>query len=370
MIVCLVGTRAQLIKMAPVLLALERDGTPYRLVLSGQHAVTMPELLAEFGVRTEPRTLYEGPEITGLVQMALWLPRVLWRALRTRRACLGLDGPGPHALVVHGDTFSTLLGALVGRATGSAVVHVESGLTSGKLFDPFPEELTRRVVFRLADLAFCPGAWAAGNLAGRRLEVVDTGENTLLDAVRAALARFDALDVDVPAGDFAVVSLHRFENVFSAERFRFIVTELEAMAARVPLVFVMHPATRRQAEKHGLLGRLESHAAIDCRPRMTYVRFLKLVAHACFVVTDGGSNQEELSYLGVPALLMRRATERQEGLDANVVLSGHDPAVIGAFVERALAAPRAGLPALEGPSPSAQIARMLRERYAGVVAGG
>lgn len=363
MIVCLVGTRAQLIKMAPVMLALERDGTPYRLVLTGQHAVTMRELLAEFGVRAAPAALYEGPEITGMAQMGVWFVRVLWRGLASRRHVLGLERGAKNAVVVHGDTFSTLLGALIGRLTRNAVVHVESGLTSGRLLDPFPEELTRRLVFRLATLAFCPGAWAAGNLARFRAEALDTGENTLVDAVRAALARFDALDVDLPPRDYAVVSLHRFENVFNAARFAFIVGQLETMAARLPLVFVMHPATRRQAEKHGLIARLEGHAGIDCRPRMTYVRFLKLVAHARFVVTDGGSNQEEMSYLGVPALLMRAATERREGLEANVVLSGHDPAVIAAFLERTLAAPRPPLAEVSGPSPSAMIASELAARY-------
>ncbi|MGR8921451.1 MAG: UDP-N-acetylglucosamine 2-epimerase, partial [Gammaproteobacteria bacterium] len=116
-IVCVIGTRAQLIKMAPVMLALEAAGTPFRLVLTGQHAATMDELLAEFGVATPPRRLYDGAEVSGIGRMATWLPRVLWRALTSRRALFATTAKR-RCVLVHGDTFSTLLGALIGRLRG------------------------------------------------------------------------------------------------------------------------------------------------------------------------------------------------------------------------------------------------------------
>lgn len=365
MIVVLIGTRAQLIKMAPVLLALERTQAPYRLVLSGQHRVTMADLLREFGVVTVPAMLYEGDEISGIKQMVGWLLRLFYRALVSRRALFTRPSGERACLVVHGDTVSTLLGAVIGHCRGYDVVHVEAGLTSGRWSEPFPEELTRRLVFRLADVAYCPGAWAAGNMRRFRARIVDTGANTIIDAVQAALARFDTIAVEIPTGAYAVVSLHRFENIFDAARFGFIVTTLERMAARIPLAFVLHPATHKQAAKHGLLVRLEQHAGITLYPRMTYVPFLKLLNSARFVVSDGGSNQEELAWLGVPTLLMRAATERQEGLGGCVVLAHYDSAVIERFVDRVLTQPPILVARVApSPSPAQMIAQSLVRDYA------
>ncbi|MCC6708977.1 MAG: UDP-N-acetylglucosamine 2-epimerase [Gammaproteobacteria bacterium] len=363
MINVLVGTRAQLIKMAPVLLALERSGVVYRLVMSGQHQVTMAELLQEFGVTTRPLHLYQGREITGVAQMGRWFLHMLWRGWRQReRLFVRADG-GRNAMVVHGDTVSTLLGALLGRLLGMEVVHIESGLTSGRWREPFPEELTRRLVFRLAHVAFCPDAWAANNMRAFKARVIDTGANTIIDAVQEAMGRFADTQVEMPAAPYAVVSLHRFENIFEAQRFAFIIVMLERMALRIPLVFVLHPATRKQAEKFGLLARLEDNSNIHLEPRMTYIPFLKLLCGARFVVSDGGSNQEELAWLGIPTLLMRGATERQDGLGASVVVSNYNAEVIAGFVDEVLARKDERKERAAVQSPSAMIAKMLAENY-------
>ena len=363
MINVLIGTRAQLIKMAPVLLGLERQGTPVRLIMSGQHHATMAELLREFGVATTPMFLYEGREITGVVQMGTWFARMLWRGARRRHVLFVRAGGRRDCMVVHGDTLSTLLGALLGRLLGMAVVHVESGLTTGRWREPFPEELTRRLVFRLADLAFCPDAWSAANMGRFRAEVVDTGANTIIDAVQEALRHFDEVRVDAPPAPYAVVSLHRFENIFAITRFSFIVSMLERIAARVPLVFVLHPATQKQAEKFGLLQRLRDHPSIVLAPRMTYVPFLKLLVGAQFVVSDGGSNQEELAWLGIPTLLMRAATERQDGLDGTVVISNYDEAVIEGFVALRLGACTVRPAFQTAVQPAKMIADLLAAKY-------
>lgn len=363
MINLLIGTRAQLIKMAPVLLALERQGTRVRLIMSGQHHTTMTELLHEFGVATVPVYLYQGPEITGVVQMGTWFARMVWRGLCQRHSLFLRHSGPPDCMVVHGDTVSTLLGALLGRLLGMAVVHVESGLSSGRWREPFPEELTRRLVFRLADLAVCPDARSAANMRRFGVEVVDTGANTIIDAVQEAMRHFDQAQVDTPAPPYAVVSLHRFENIFEITRFTFIVTMLERIAVRVPLIFVLHPATKKQAEKFGLLQRLVDNPRIGLAPRMTYIPFLKLLVGAHFVVSDGGSNQEELAWLGIPTLLMRGATERQDGLDGTVVISNYDEAVIGRFVEQALGHYSARPRPQAAVEPAKMIAKLLAAKY-------
>ncbi len=357
-VVCVIGTRAQLIKMAPVMQLMERRGLGYRLVLTGQHRATMRELLEEFGIRTPATLLYDGAEVSGIGRMLLWLPPMLWRLVRLLRR-YAADRPQRLEVLVHGDTFSTLLGALAGRIAGGRVLHVESGLRSFNIWHPFPEELTRLAVFRLAQVAFCPGAWAAQNLAGRRgIRIVDTGENTLLDSVRFAVSENDGGD---GAGEqaYCVASIHRFENIFNLERFRAIVGMLERIAEHTPVVFVLHPATQRRLESSGLYPALAANPGFRLVPRMTYVPFMGLVAGARFVVTDGGSNQEELSYLGIPALLMRQATERPEGLGRNVVLSNYDPAVVETFLAALPEGRRLGVPLGGSSAPSAVIVDFL-----------
>ncbi len=309
--------------MAPVMRELEARHHPYHLIMTGQHSVTMKELLQEFGIRTPPHFLYEGPEVSGLGAMAWWLPMILGRLRRVGKTLFRSSPRGRHLVLVHGDTFSTLIGALAAKSCGGWVAHVESGLRSFNLFNPFPEELTRLACFRLADIAYCPGSWAAENIKGYDLEVVDTGENTLRDALRHALTEPPDMPAELPE-DYCVASIHRFENIFNGKRLELIVDMLKRAARDFPVVFVMHPATRRQLERKRLLEALEKDPNFRILPRMTYIPFVNLIAGARFVVTDGGSNQEELSYLGIPTLLMREATERREGLEEGAVLCKYD----------------------------------------------
>lgn len=348
MIYVLLGTRAQLVKMAPVMRVLEERGARVRLLLTGQHRETIDDLIADFRLRTTPELVYRGPEASGVMAMARWAGGCLWQLLRHRRRWFdGLDRVRD-VIVVHGDTFSTLLGALLGRLLRVRVAHVESGLRSFNWRNPFPEELTRLAVFRLSDIAFCPGPWAASNLARyRHLDVVDTQHNTLLDAVRYAIAGTPR--ATMPA--YAVVSVHRFENLRSRRRLDAIVRIVTEVARRMRVVMVLHPVTERVLRRRGLHEAL-ARAGVEMTPRMAYTRFLALLAGATVVLTDGGSNQEELSYLGVPTLLLREATERREGLGENVVLAGYDVPKVLSLVAQPTTPPCATLP--EG-SPSAMI---------------
>jgi UDP-N-acetylglucosamine 2-epimerase (non-hydrolysing) len=332
MIVCMIGTRAQLIKMAPVMRELERNAHPYRLILTGQHKVTMPELLDEFRIQTKPIHIYDGPEITGIVQMGFWFMKCIYRIIAHQGSLLPKSERSPNYILVHGDTFSTLLGAIAGKLVGFKVAHVESGLRSFNWFHPFPEELTRLAVFRLADIAFCPNQWAASNLKGYRLEVVDCDGNTLLDSVNYAIVQPPHPLANVSRETYGVVSLHRFENIFNRKRLDAILTLLEQAAGYHPLVFVMHPATRKKLVEFGLLSRIEQNNAFIVKARMGYIPFLQMLTRAEFVITDGGSNQEELSYLNVPTLLMRKATERIEGLGKNVVISNYNDKIVNEFL--------------------------------------
>jgi len=324
--VFVIGTRAQLIKIAPVAAACERLGRPGTLLMTGQHKETMQDLVEEFGLASPQVHALESRERATVGSLLGWLPRAYFGIARELRALA--DRLGPLDVVVHGDTASTVLGALAGRRCGQRVVHVESGLTSGRLWDPFPEEISRRIVFRLADVALCPGPEQAAYMRRYQLLALDTGGNTILDAVRLAAPK------PAPPGSprYVVASLHRFQNLYSAPRLRELIAMLEQVATHLPVHFVLHPATRKKLAGSGELTRLESVPGIKLLPRLGYREFLTLAANAACVLTDGGSNQEELSALGVPTLVMRERTERSDGLGANAMMEADVPGGVAAFL--------------------------------------
>ena len=331
--VFIVGTRAQLIKVAPAIVCCERAGQQVVLLLTGQHQETMQDLIAEFGIQARPEMAVGMSERATVVALLRWLPSAyvgIFRRLRQARAL--------HARVnaiVHGDTLSTLLGALAANRAGARVVHLESGLSSGRLLDPFPEEATRRAVFRLADLALCPSADTAGYMRARyACEVVDTGGNTIEDAVSMVASSWGP-EGDASAGSrrpYLVASLHRFQNIFDARRLRSLVDLLGQLGARFDVHFVLHPATRKRLQAQGLLEPLERTPGILLSPRLGYGEFLRLAAGAACVLTDGGSNQEELAVLGVPTIVMRQRTERTDGLGRNAVMEGEVSGGVAAYL--------------------------------------
>lgn len=322
--VIVIGTRAQLVKMAPVLREFEKRFMNFRLLFTGQHLVTMQELLDDFGVRTKPTWLGRQREVDSIGKMLLWLPYALWRIIVSRRKLLRSPGINQSIVIVHGDTISTLLGALAGWLNRCRVAHIESGLRSFSIADPFPEELIRLLVFRLIDVAFCPGSWATNNMAHYRVTTVNTGANTLLDAVRYALAASPAGARRTSNGKYCLVSIHRHENLASSKRMAWILNTVRDIARFHDVLFVLHPSTRTRLEKDARLDAMENEPRIWLLDRMGYLEFMQLIGDARFVLTDGGSNQEELFYLGIPTLIARERSERPEGLGLNAELISPD----------------------------------------------
>lgn len=328
----LVGTKAQFIKTAPLLREFDRRQLAYRLIYTGQHSETFSALEEAFGTRTADDHMVPGTEADSAPGLVGWAMKFTLAALRRIRS--GAWRGAPWGLV-HGDTASTLLSALALRAAGVRVAHVEAGLRSPRLLSPFPEEIVRRGVSRLADLHLAPDAAAVANLLGARGRVVDTGGNTLLDALRLALERLRPEDGQGGQGGYAVVSLHRTENLGSAAVFRVLMADVEATSRQLPVRFVLHPVTRRKLQRTGWMDRLSAQPGITLLERTDYVSFVSLMLGARLLMTDGGSNQEEAAMLGLPTILMRTATERPDGLEGGgVVLSGLDSGVVAEFVAR------------------------------------
>lgn len=362
-LVVFLGTKAQYVKTAPLLRLLDARGVPYRLVDSGQHAALSVALRTELGVRTPDVALGGTVDVTEVGQAALWSARVaarLGRREALRREVFGLAPGETGVCVVHGDTPSTLLSALLARRAGLAVAHLEAGLRSHDLLHPFPEELVRLAVMRLADLLVAPDATAVANLAamrGVRGRVLAAPGNSTTEALARARAVAGAV---VPGSGPAVLTMHRVENLRSADRTEGFVALAERVAAAGPARVVVHGPTAAVLADRGLDARLAA-AGVHTVPLQPHGVFTAMLAAAPLVVTDGGSVQEECALLGVPTLLWRRRTERGDGLGENVVLSGFDPATVDRFLSDPAACRRP--PGDMGATPSELVVETLQETW-------
>jgi UDP-N-acetylglucosamine 2-epimerase (non-hydrolysing) len=316
------GTTGELIKLAPILLKLDVQQSPYVLATTGQQVEQIPSFLDQFGLR-EPDLWFArgagGRDLRTNRDIPGWLSRVSREFARRRgvlRRKLG-SGAGSPLVLVHGDTMTTVLGASMGRALRIPVAHVESGLRSYDIRHPFPEELNRRSASRLARIHYAPGAWAASNVRG---DVVDTGSNTIRDSLE--LVSDGAPEaVTLPMEPFGIVSLHRYELLNSRRALTEVLDTLAAQARRTPLLFVDHSVTSAALDRFGL-GDAFDGVRFRRVPRLPFFDFVRAERRAEFLVTDSGGSQEECYYLDIPCLVHRLRTERREGLGENVVLSG------------------------------------------------
>jgi len=234
---------------------------------------------------------------------------------------------------------------------------LESGLRSHSWRHPFPEELIRVAVMRLSHVLFAPDGDAVANLEalvaeGRvRGRVVATSANTGVEALRSALG---PVGPGVAGSGPVVATMHRVENLHDDARFEGFLALLGRLAR--PAVFVVHPPTEAVLSDRGGRAVVED-MGVATSGLVPYGEFTAMLAAAPYVVTDGGSIQEECARLGVPTLLWRDRTERPDGIGANVVLARYDDDVVGAFLAdpQALRRPVA----LGDERPSAEVVDVL-----------
>jgi UDP-N-acetylglucosamine 2-epimerase len=330
-VVAFIGTKAQYIKTAPVLHGLEEAGIDYRLVDSGQHGRLAGPLRDELGLRAPDVRLGRVTDVDSVPQAAAWVARLAASLGSRRRLRAEVFGPSATVCLVHGDTPSTLIATLMARRAGLRVVHLEAGLRSGSLLHPIPEELIRIYVMRRADLLFAPNEVAVRNLAALGVggQVVLVPGNTSVDAVGRALAGARP----EPGTGPVVITMHRVENLPRPAARKGFVSLVERVARMGSTRIVLHGPTGPALARSGLDVRLRA-AGVTMGPLIPHAEFVEALAAAPFVITDGGSIQEECALLGVPTLLWRARTERPDGLDANVVLSRYDRATVDDFLAR------------------------------------
>jgi len=336
MIHVFVGTKAQFIKMAPIMQELDRRGIVHNFIDAGQHAKLTGDLTQQFGLR-QPNVFLRAKRtnIETVLEAIGWIIRILGRLVLGRKeTCRQVFQNMNGICLIHGDTLTTLISLLYAKRCGLKVAHIEAGLRSYHLFEPFPEEIIRLIVMRHSDLLFAPSVWAFENLCkmGYKGKATNVGGNTGLDAVRYAVKC--ANGQNRPRERYVIVTTHRVETIYSRSRLTMIVALLERIAREHKVLFVLHEPTRRQLLRFNLYGVLQQNEAIEMLPLQPYLTFVDLMAGAEFVVTDGGSIQEETYFLNVPCLIMRSNTERVEGLGENAFLAEFDPEQIERFFQR------------------------------------
>lgn len=330
-----IGTKAILLKMSPVIRELARAGQDFAIVDTGQHADLAFELAKHLDIPAKRLSLAtRSKPVARIGEGLVWLAG-LCRLLFRSRSWLQkqLFQAEDAVALVHGDTASTLLACLLARRAGYPVIHIESGLRSFNYLNPFPEELIRVWVMRCATTLIPPSKQALANIQAMGLaeKAVYIEGNTGIDAARQSLEQASSLVI--PFERYAVVTLHRMENIYSARRFEQAMAIIQAALSVSNLVFVTHKVT-----EHKLLGsqyrQLLEDGRIHCIHLVDHSSFLHLINNAEFLMTDGGSIQEEASYLGIPCLVLREFTERQDGLGDNVVLSKLDISIAKDFFEK------------------------------------
>ena len=220
----------------------------------------------------------------------------------------------PHAVVVVGDVNSTIACALVACKMGVTVVHVEAGLRS---FDrSMPEEINRLLTDAVSDLLFVTEPSGLNNLRAEGVaeEKIHFVGNVMIDSLLFNLpkaAKSDVLErLGVASSQYALLTLHRPANVDDGAVFGGILDALEVIVEDLPIVFPVHPRTRDNLDRLGLMGRGKSLAGLKLTDPLGYLDFLKLTSNAAVVLTDSGGLQEEATILQVPCLTLRGGTER------------------------------------------------------------
>ncbi len=315
-ILIIFGTRPEAIKLFPVIQALAvQSGLAVRTCVTAQHRGLLDQVLSIAGIV---------PDIDlDLMEPGQTLDRLTARLLTG----LGdvMDEERPNRVIVQGDTATAMVGALAAYYRKVPVSHVEAGLRSGDIYQPFPEEVNRRIVAPIADQHFAPTQTAADALLRENIapETVHVTGNTVIDALLATQARIAAdpalaAGLDPLAERFAgkrivLVTTHRRENFGGG--MENIARAIARIADRddLAVIFPVHPNPNVVSVMDRILGDRPNIARID---PLDYPHFIRALGMSHIVLTDSGGVQEEAPALGKPVLVMRETTERPEGVTA------------------------------------------------------
>lgn len=321
------GTRPEAIKMAPVYLALAKSETIEPLILlTGQHKTQLEQALKIFDVPVAGNldVMKDRQTLPGLAARILPQAAEAFRSLKA------------DYVLVHGDTLTTFVAAWAAFLERIPVGHVEAGLRSGRMSEPFPEEANRVLTDCLSDSYFAPTEGAKANLlkSGIAPERICVTGQTAVDAILFASRRGKLPDGIPLEGDVVTVTLHRRENWDVLPE---LARNLAGVAKRHGDVTFVFPVHLNPVVRDAVIPPLSECPNVILTDPVEYGTMAALLARSCVILTDSGGLQEEGASLGVPVAVVRNVTERPEGVEAGIVtLLGNDPVVSMSRFEKLL----------------------------------
>lgn len=337
-VACVLGTRPDAVKMAPVVQEFARHPEQVRQVVisTGQHREMLDQVLTVFQIKPH--------HDLGLMRDRQTLTDLTARALTALVPVL--EAEQPNLVIAQGDTTTTFVASLAAFYVKAKFGHVEAGLRTDNKWDPFPEEMNRRMTTRLADLHFAPTTLSQENLIkeGVPAETVRVTGNTVVDALRSVAGQSYTFDDPALAqaaarpGRMILVTAHRRENW--GEPMADVCRAILQILDRFPDTHVIFPMHRNPVVREVVEPLLGKHERIFLTEPQEYFPFVHLMKASYLVLTDSGGAQEEAPGLGKPVLILRKTTERPEGVHAgNARLVGTDTQVVVSEAARLLGEP-------------------------------
>lgn len=308
-VLCVVGTRPEVVKVAPVVMELRKhpDAFETTFMATGQHRHILDQMMSTFDLKPDIDLDIMTPNQT--------LASVTCRVLTAMQDYLTTHKPD--VVLAQGDTTTVMAASLACFYTHTAFGHIEAGLRTGDCWSPFPEEFNRRVAALVARHHFAPTEWSGMNLHREAvpLKAIYVTGNTVIDALQHVVRSTEAPPKPVPEGArYILMTCHRRE-IFG-EKIREVFSTLRDFAQQNPdtyLWYPVHPNPNVSKPAHELLGGLPN---VKLTEPLDYVSFLHAMKGAYLLVSDSGGVQEEAPGLGKPVLVLRDVTERPEGVHA------------------------------------------------------
>ena len=328
------GTRPEAIKMAPVVLELQKHADQIQTIVAvtAQHRQMLDQVLDLFQITPD----YD----LDIMSQGQTLYDITTKSLMGLKDVLAKEKPD--LVLVHGDTTTTFAGALASYYQQVPVGHVEACLRTGDIYSPFPEEMNRKLTGAIAAIHFAPTATAKANLLKENVNpshIYVTG-NTVIDALMTTVAGDydfgdDLKDVDFQNHRVILLTTHRRENL--GEPMRHIYKALRRIIEEIPDTEIVFPVHRNPLVRKVVEEELAGVDRIHLIDPMEYEPFANLMSLSSLVLTDSGGIQEEAPSLGKPVLVLRNTTERPEAVEAGTVrLIGTDKDVVYAETKRLL----------------------------------
>ena len=322
-IVISIGTKAEIIKCMPLMAELQKQKKGYWFIHTGQHS--LKDSYEKFEIKKPDFVLSKVPEKNNTKfwskinkSSILWTFMTIYKIRKIARKIK------PKYVIYHGDTMSSAATAI---ATSSLLnpgrkwknVHLEAGLRSGSLLEPFPEEISRRICDRFSDVLLAVSDLTENNLKKNmgflsKKKVIKIG-NTIVDSALITYEKAKKM-YKMEKNPYALINIHRHENIRSKKRMKQIAGILKEI--KINAIWPMHDSTKHYLESYGLMGSVKEMKNLRITPLEDYFKFIFLLANCKYLICDGGSIQEESLVFKKPCIILRKKTERPEGLGTGI----------------------------------------------------